>query len=132
MPARERPGTTPSVSQIEVNRAGGTFSAKRRLVSDLGLSVPSPPVDREFWQRSPAGAGGRCTAQFCAIRAGDSHRNSPDARERAGPTPKHKEVPVGIHPLAVVHPSVKLGDDCEIGPLALVEQDAVIGDRTTI
>jgi UDP-N-acetylglucosamine acyltransferase len=39
---------------------------------------------------------------------------------------------VGIHPLAVVHPSVKLGDDCEIGPLAIIEQDVVIGDRTTI
>lgn len=44
----------------------------------------------------------------------------------------HKEVPVGIHPLAVVHPSARLGTDCEIGPFAIVERDVVLGDRCTL
>jgi len=50
----------------------------------------------------------------------------------AGAATLHKEVPVGIHPLAVVHPSARLGNDCEIGPFAIVENDVVFGARCTI
>jgi UDP-N-acetylglucosamine acyltransferase len=39
---------------------------------------------------------------------------------------------VGIHPLAVVHPSAQLGSDCEIGPFAIVEENTVMGDRCSI
>lgn len=38
---------------------------------------------------------------------------------------------MGIHPLAVVHPSAKLGRDCEVGPFCVIEQDVVAGDRCT-
>jgi len=38
---------------------------------------------------------------------------------------------VGIHPLAVVHPTAKLGRDCEVGPFCVIEQDVVVGDRCT-
>ncbi len=37
-----------------------------------------------------------------------------------------------IHPTAAVHPSAHLGEDVEIGPYAVVEEDVVIGDRTTV
>lgn len=36
---------------------------------------------------------------------------------------------MGIHPLAVVHPSARLGQDCEVGPFCVVEQDVVLGAR---
>ncbi len=40
--------------------------------------------------------------------------------------------PVGVHPSAVVDPSVKLGKNVSIGPCAVIEPDAVIGDNTVI
>ncbi|MEN3183590.1 MAG: UDP-3-O-(3-hydroxymyristoyl)glucosamine N-acyltransferase [Atribacterota bacterium] len=40
--------------------------------------------------------------------------------------------PVGIHPLAFVHPRAKLGRDVAVGPFAVIEEDASIGDRTCI
>lgn len=38
----------------------------------------------------------------------------------------------GIHPTAVIHPSVKLGQDLVIGPHAVIDQGTVIGDRCRI
>lgn len=38
----------------------------------------------------------------------------------------------GIHPTAVVAPTAKLGRDCHVGPHAVIEAGAVIGDRTRI
>ncbi|MCE9606191.1 MAG: acyl-ACP--UDP-N-acetylglucosamine O-acyltransferase [Planctomycetia bacterium] len=38
---------------------------------------------------------------------------------------------MGIHPLSVVHPSAKLGRDCEVGPFCVIERDVVVGDRCT-
>ncbi len=43
--------------------------------------------------------------------------------------PKFK---VGVHPSAVVDPSVKLGADVSIGANAVIEEGAEIGDRTVI
>jgi UDP-N-acetylglucosamine acyltransferase len=39
---------------------------------------------------------------------------------------------VGIHPLAVVHPTARLGQDCEVGPFCVIEQDVVLGDRCVL
>jgi UDP-3-O-[3-hydroxymyristoyl] glucosamine N-acyltransferase len=38
----------------------------------------------------------------------------------------------GIHPTAVIHPSVKLGKGVSIGPLAVIDRDSTIGDGTHI
>ncbi len=38
----------------------------------------------------------------------------------------------GVHPTAVIHPSVKLGKDVQIGPHAVIDQGAEIGDHTKI
>lgn len=38
----------------------------------------------------------------------------------------------GIHPTAVIHPSVILGANVQIGPLVIIDRDCVIGDNTTI
>ncbi len=38
----------------------------------------------------------------------------------------------GIHPSAVIHESVQLGQDIMIGPNVTVDQDVIIGDRTRI
>lgn len=38
----------------------------------------------------------------------------------------------GIHPTAVVDPSVKIGQGVVVGPYAVIEMGAVIGDRTVI
>jgi UDP-3-O-[3-hydroxymyristoyl] glucosamine N-acyltransferase len=38
----------------------------------------------------------------------------------------------GVHPTAVVWPSVRLGRDVAIGPYAVVGEDAEIGDRTVV
>lgn len=38
----------------------------------------------------------------------------------------------GIHPTAVIHPSVKLGKNVTIGPYAVIDQDTTIGDDTFI
>lgn len=51
------------------------------------------------------------------------------ARWFAGPDPVY---PPGIHPTALVHPSAKLGEGIHIGPYAVVEEDATIGDRTIV
>lgn len=40
--------------------------------------------------------------------------------------------PVGVHPLAFVHPRAKLGREVTVGPFAVIEEDASIGDRTCI
>lgn len=39
---------------------------------------------------------------------------------------------VGIHPTAVIDPTVKLGSDIIVGPHVVIEADAIIGDRTRI
>ncbi len=46
--------------------------------------------------------------------------------ERAEP------IAVGVHPTAVVDPTVELGDGAAVGPLAVIEADAKIGARTQI
>lgn len=38
----------------------------------------------------------------------------------------------GIHPTAVIHPSVKLGSDVTVGPHVVIEANCVIGNQTTI
>lgn len=38
----------------------------------------------------------------------------------------------GIHPTAIVHPSVKIGKDVHIGPYVVIDQAVVIGDHTRI
>jgi len=38
----------------------------------------------------------------------------------------------GIHPTAVIHPSVKIGNNVQIGPLVVIDRDCVIEDGTTI
>ncbi|MFO7768399.1 MAG: UDP-3-O-(3-hydroxymyristoyl)glucosamine N-acyltransferase [bacterium] len=38
----------------------------------------------------------------------------------------------GVHPSAVVDPSVRLGEEVSVGPLAVVEADAEVGARTVI
>lgn len=40
--------------------------------------------------------------------------------------------PVGVHPTAIVHPSVRVGANVAIGPYAIIEPDVVIGDNTVI
>lgn len=37
-----------------------------------------------------------------------------------------------IHPTAIVHPKALLGADVKVGPYAIIEEGAVIGDRCTI
>lgn len=39
---------------------------------------------------------------------------------------------IGVHPSAVVDPSVKLGSNVSVGANAVIERDAVIGDNTVI
>jgi UDP-3-O-[3-hydroxymyristoyl] glucosamine N-acyltransferase len=38
----------------------------------------------------------------------------------------------GVHPTAVVHPSVKLGKEVDVGPYVVIDKGASIGDRTRI
>jgi UDP-3-O-[3-hydroxymyristoyl] glucosamine N-acyltransferase len=38
----------------------------------------------------------------------------------------------GIHPSAVIHPSVKIGKDVSIGPLSVIDKGCEIGDNTVI
>lgn len=46
---------------------------------------------------------------------------------------KEKRIPPrGVHPTAVVHPSAVLGREVAIGAYAVVEEGAVIGDRTVL
>ena len=45
---------------------------------------------------------------------------------------EHRLVPPGIHPTALVDPSVKLGQDVAIGPYVMIAAGSVIGDRVTI
>lgn len=39
---------------------------------------------------------------------------------------------VGVHPAALVSPSARLGRDVAVGPFAVIEAGAVIGDRTVL
>lgn len=39
---------------------------------------------------------------------------------------------LGIHPSAIIHPSVKLGKEISIGPLVVIDRDVEIGDHTVI
>lgn len=43
-----------------------------------------------------------------------------------------EEKPSGIHPAAVVDPSAQLGQEVAVGPCAVIERGAHIGDRTVI
>ena len=47
-------------------------------------------------------------------------------------TPKVPELPTGIHPDAVVHPSVKLGLKIRVGPYAVVGPGSRLGDGCTV
>ena len=38
----------------------------------------------------------------------------------------------GIHPSACIHPTAKIGQNVHIGPFAVVDQEAIIGDGTTL
>lgn len=38
----------------------------------------------------------------------------------------------GIHPSAIIHPSVQLGSDVHVGPLAVIDKDVTIGTGTHI
>jgi len=38
----------------------------------------------------------------------------------------------GIHPTAIIHPTAKMGAECEIHPYAVVGENAVLGDRCTL
>lgn len=38
----------------------------------------------------------------------------------------------GVHPSAVIHPTVRLGTNVQIGPLVVIDRDCVIGDGTKI
>lgn len=38
----------------------------------------------------------------------------------------------GVHAMAVVHPEAKLGEDVSVGPFAVVEAGATVGDRTVL
>lgn len=37
-----------------------------------------------------------------------------------------------IHPSAIVHPKAELGEDVEVGPFTIIEEDTIIGARTKI
>lgn len=39
---------------------------------------------------------------------------------------------MGIHKTAIIHPSAELGEDIEIGPYSIIDEDVKIGDRTKI
>jgi UDP-3-O-[3-hydroxymyristoyl] glucosamine N-acyltransferase len=47
-------------------------------------------------------------------------------------TPSKPEKIPGVHPTAVVDPSVKLGAGVSVGPHVVIEKDTKIGDRTVI
>ncbi|SDW44016.1 UDP-3-O-(3-hydroxymyristoyl)glucosamine N-acyltransferase [Litoreibacter albidus] len=42
------------------------------------------------------------------------------------------EIEAGIHPMAVVHPSAKIGDGAAIGPFVVIGRDVTIGDGARI
>ncbi|MBI2095884.1 MAG: UDP-3-O-(3-hydroxymyristoyl)glucosamine N-acyltransferase [Candidatus Omnitrophica bacterium] len=46
--------------------------------------------------------------------------------------PSLEPKPAGIHPTAVVAPGVRLGKDVFVGPHAVIEEGATVGDRTVI
>jgi len=46
--------------------------------------------------------------------------------------PKKLEFPRGVHAMAVVSKKAKLGTNVSVGPFAVIEEAAVIGDRTVI
>ena len=46
--------------------------------------------------------------------------------------PKKLEFPRGVHTMAVVSKKAKLGKNVSVGPFAVIEDGAVIGDRTVI
>ncbi|MDD5556612.1 MAG: UDP-3-O-(3-hydroxymyristoyl)glucosamine N-acyltransferase [bacterium] len=50
--------------------------------------------------------------------------------ERFGP--KKIEFPPGVHPMAAVSPKASLGKDVHVGPFAVVEEGASIGDRSIV
>ncbi len=45
---------------------------------------------------------------------------------------EEKHGPHGVDPLASVHPSVKIGEDCSVHPFAVLSEGCVIGDRCEI
>lgn len=42
------------------------------------------------------------------------------------------EIEAGIHPMAIVHPSAKIGDGAAIGPFVVIGRDVTIGDGARI
>ncbi len=47
-------------------------------------------------------------------------------------TPHNKSGFTGIHETAVIHPTAKIGEGVQIGPHVVIDQGAIIGDRTIL
>ena len=43
--------------------------------------------------------------------------------------PKKQDIPVGIHPTAVIHPDARVGEGCAIGPYVVIGDRSVIGNN---
>ncbi|MBO7721333.1 MAG: UDP-3-O-(3-hydroxymyristoyl)glucosamine N-acyltransferase [Kiritimatiellae bacterium] len=72
----------------------------------------------------------RAGAPFAVIRVDDPDRACMTAAEKFAP-PEPERAP-GVHPSAVVDPSVKIGRGVHVGPFTVIEKNAVIGDGAVV
>lgn len=75
-----------------------------------------------------AGPAGKTVAGQIAIESGNSAADNPSGDPPSAP----REVPVSIHPLAVVSPDARLGVGVSIAAFATVEADVELGDFCTV
>jgi UDP-3-O-[3-hydroxymyristoyl] glucosamine N-acyltransferase len=77
----------------------------------------------------PAGWQGDCPAS-AVIRVGDPDVACTQVAEWFAPPPVVRKP--GIHPSAVIAEGVRLGEDVHVGPWTVIEEGAVIGDRSVV
>jgi UDP-3-O-[3-hydroxymyristoyl] glucosamine N-acyltransferase len=110
------------VAGIRYAREGDiSFVANPRYASDVAQTRASAVVVNSQWDRP-------CSAALIRVESPD--RAFARIAEWFAPPPV--EYPPGIHPSAVVADDVELGHDVHVGPLAVIESGAVIGNQSVI
>ncbi len=112
-----------ALASLEEARPGDvSFFKDAKYARQLGATRASAVLVPQAWQ-------GECPAS-ALIRVADPNAAFAKAAEWFAPPPVVRAP--GIHPTAVIGQNVRLGRDVHVGPWTVIEDGAVIGDRSVI
>ena len=109
-------------SLLEARPGDASFFKDSKYVRQLAATRASAVLVPHSWQ-------GECPAP-AVIRVDDPNAACMKVAEWFAPPPVVRKP--GIHPTAVIAESARLGNDVHVGPWTVIEEGAVIGDRSVI